>query len=93
MTVILTGRDSYFTEGTRASALEQNRTEKPCRTLKDSNRASMLVLRGGLLIGREALRPSEPHHSPDKATPSYYTMNESIASGISKMWCVYSFPP
>jgi hypothetical protein len=56
----------------------------------DFGRAYALELRGGLLIGREALRPSEPHHSPDKATPSYYTKNESFASGISKMWCVYS---
>jgi hypothetical protein len=39
-------------------------------------------------MGREALRPSEPCHSPDKATPSYYTKNESFAGGISKMWCV-----
>jgi hypothetical protein len=53
----------------RASALEQTRAEKPHR--------------GGLPIGREALRPSEPHHSPNKATPSYYTKNETFASEIS----------
>jgi hypothetical protein len=53
----------------------------------------MLELRGGLPIGREALRHSEPHHSLNKATPSYYTKNESFASGISKMWCVFWFPP
>jgi hypothetical protein len=56
----------------------------------DSGIASTLELQGGLLIGREALRPSEPHHSPDKAMPSYYTKNESFASGISKIWCVSS---
>jgi hypothetical protein len=56
----------------------------------DSDRASVLELRGGLPIGQEALWPSEPHHSPDKARPSYYTKNESFASGISKMWCVSS---
>jgi hypothetical protein len=58
------------------------RAEKPYRTLKDSDRASALELRGGL-PGREALRPSESHHSPDKVMPSYYTKNESFASGIS----------
>jgi hypothetical protein len=42
------------------------------------------------MIGREALQPLEPHHSPDKATPIYYTKNESFVSGISKMWCVSS---
>jgi hypothetical protein len=42
------------------------------------------------MIGREALRPSEPRHSPEKAMPSYYTKNESFASGISKVWCVCS---
>jgi hypothetical protein len=31
----------------------------------------------------EALLPLEPHDSPDKATPSYYTKNESFGSGIS----------
>jgi hypothetical protein len=36
------------------------------------------------LTSWEALRPSEPRHSPDMATPSYYTKNESFASGISK---------
>jgi hypothetical protein len=50
----------------------------------------VLELRGGLPTGQEALWPSEPDHSPDKATPSYYTKNESFASGISKMWCVSS---
>jgi hypothetical protein len=54
----------------------------------DSGIASTLELQGGLLIGREALRPSEPHHSPDKAMPSYYTKKQSFTSGISKMWCV-----
>jgi hypothetical protein len=48
----------------------------------------MLELRGEFLIGQEALRPSEPRHSPDKATPSYYTKKESFASEISKMLCV-----
>jgi hypothetical protein len=42
------------------------------------------------MTGREALRPSEPCHSPNKATPSYYTKNGSFASGISKMWWVSS---
>jgi hypothetical protein len=50
----------------------------------------MHKLRGGLSTGREALWPSEPHHSPDEATPSCYTKNVSFASGISKMWCVCS---
>jgi hypothetical protein len=99
--VIPTGRDSYFTQGTpaetlcqnpydsgRASALEQIRAEKPCRTPKVSDRASSPELRGGLPIAQEALQPSEPHNSPDKATPSYYTKNESFASGIYKVWCV-----
>jgi hypothetical protein len=27
------------------------------------------------------------------ATPSYYTKNESFASGISKVWCVYRLSP
>jgi hypothetical protein len=31
-----------------------------------------------------------PHHSPDKAMPSYNTKNEGFASGISKYWCVCS---
>jgi hypothetical protein len=48
----------------------------------------MLELRGGLPTGREALPPSKPCHSPDKAMPRYYTKNESFASEISKMWCV-----
>jgi hypothetical protein len=74
----------------RASAQEQTRAKKPCQTLKDFDRASAPELRGGIPTGREALRPSEPHHSPDKATPSYYTRNESFASGISKVWCVCS---
>jgi hypothetical protein len=73
----------------RASALEQTRAEKSCQTLKDFGRASVLELRGGLPIGREALRPSEPRHSPNKVTHSYHTKKESFASGISKMWCVY----
>jgi hypothetical protein len=34
------------------------------------------------------LRPLEPRHSADKATPSYYTKNESFQSRISKVWCV-----
>jgi hypothetical protein len=50
----------------------------------------MHELRGGFLTGREALWPLEPLHSPDKATPSYYTKNGSFASGISKVWCVAS---
>jgi hypothetical protein len=53
----------------------------------------MVELLGGLTTSREALRPLEPCHSPDKATPSYYTKNESFASGISKMWYVFSFLP
>jgi hypothetical protein len=32
---------------------------------------------------QETLQPTEPHHSPDKATPSYYTKNESYASAIA----------
>jgi hypothetical protein len=48
----------------------------------------MLKLQRGLSIGWEALQPSEPCHSPNKATPSYYTKNGSFASGISKMLCV-----
>jgi hypothetical protein len=71
------------------SALEQTKVEKPCQTLKDSDRALVPELQGGLPIGREALRPSEIHHSPNKSTPSYYSKNESFASGISKMWCVF----
>jgi hypothetical protein len=43
-------------------------------------------------MGWEALGPSEPRHSPDKATLSYYTKNESFASGISKIWCMFRFP-
>jgi hypothetical protein len=43
-------------------------------------------------MGWEALGPSEPRHSPNKATLSYYTKNESVASGISKMWCMLRFP-
>jgi hypothetical protein len=72
----------------RASTLEQIRVEKLCRSPKDSGRAFTLELRGGLPIGREALRHSEPHHSSDEVTPNYYTKNESFISGISKMWCV-----
>jgi hypothetical protein len=52
----------------------------------DFGTAFALELQGGLLIGREALWPSEPHHSPDKARPCYYTKNDSFATGISKMW-------
>jgi hypothetical protein len=48
----------------------------------------VLKLRGGLSIGLEALRPSEPRHFPDKATPNYYTKNESFTSEIFKMWYV-----
>jgi hypothetical protein len=48
----------------------------------------MLELRGGLPTGCEALWPSKPRHSHDKDTPSYYTKNEILASGISKVWCV-----
>jgi hypothetical protein len=72
----------------RASALEQTRSEKPCQTPKDSGISSVLELQGGLPTGQEALQPSEPQHSPDKATPSYYTKNGSFSSGISKIWCV-----
>jgi hypothetical protein len=63
---------------------------KPYQTVKDSDRASAPELRGGLPTEREALRPSEPRHSPDKATPSCYTKNESFPNGISKVWCVCS---
>jgi hypothetical protein len=72
-----------------ASALEQTRAEKPCQTPKDSDRAYVLKLQGGLPTEREALWPSKAHHSPNKATPSYYTKIESFASGISKMCCVF----
>jgi hypothetical protein len=68
-----------------ACALKQTRAEKFYRTPKDSDRASTFELRGGLPIGREVLRPSDPHHSPDNAMPSYYTKDESFASGISKV--------
>jgi hypothetical protein len=104
--VIPIGQDSYFTQGTRvetlcrspydsgrASALEQTRAEKPCWTSKDSNRASTPKLRGGLPTGWEALRPLEPLHSPYKATPNYYTKNESFGCGISKVWCVCRLSP
>jgi hypothetical protein len=47
----------------------------------------------GLPIGREALQPLEPRHSSNKATPIYYTKNESLAIGISKMWCVCQLLP
>jgi hypothetical protein len=59
----------------------------------DSDRASTLELWAGLPIGREALQPLEPRHFPDKTMPIYYTKNGSFVSGISKMWCVFSFPP
>jgi hypothetical protein len=62
--------------------------QRLCQTLKDSSIAFELKLRGGLPTGREALQPSEPHQSLDKAMLSYYTKNETFASGISKMWCV-----
>jgi hypothetical protein len=48
----------------------------------------VLELQRGLPIGREALWPSEPCHSPDKATLSYHTKNEIFVSGICKIWCV-----
>jgi hypothetical protein len=99
--VIPTGQDYYLTQCTRvetlcknlydsgrASALKQTRAKKSYWTPKDSGRGSALKLRGGLQTGREVLRPSEPHHSPNKAMPSYYTKNESFARGISKMCCV-----
>jgi hypothetical protein len=104
--VIPTCRNSYFTQGTRAetlcqnlsdsdraSALEQTRAEKPCRTLKDSDRTSVPKLWGRLPTCWEALYPSEPHHSPNKAMPSYYTKNESFASEIFKVWCVCRLSP
>jgi hypothetical protein len=84
----LEGHEQRLSAGIRAFTLEQTRAEKSCRTPKDSGRASTLELRGGLPIGQEALQPSKPHHSPDKATLSCYTKKESFASGISKMWCV-----
>jgi hypothetical protein len=56
----------------------------------DSGRVSAFELRGGFPTCWEALQPLEPHHSPENATPSYYTKNESFASGISKMLCVSS---
>jgi hypothetical protein len=37
--------------------------------------------------------PSEPHHFPDKATPSYYTKNEGFARRISKVCCVCQLSP
>jgi hypothetical protein len=80
---ILTSRNPDTPEG-----LEQTRAEKSYRTLKDSDRASALKVRGGLPTGREALRSLEPHHSPNKSMPSSYTKKERFASGISKMWCV-----
>jgi hypothetical protein len=73
----------------RALALDRLELRKLHRTQMDSSRASSLELQGGLLTSREALWPSELHHSPDKAMPSYYTKNNSFASGISKMWCVF----
>jgi hypothetical protein len=45
------------------------------------------------LTGQEALRPSEPCHSLDNATPSYYTKNGSFACGISKMSYVCRLSP
>jgi hypothetical protein len=58
----------------------KTRAEKLCQTPKDSDRAFALELEGGLPLGCEAIRLSEPRHSPDKATPRYYTKNESFAS-------------
>jgi hypothetical protein len=64
--------------------MQGTRAETLCQNPYDSDRASALELQGGLQIGREALRPSELHHSPDKATPRYHTKNESFASEIFK---------
>jgi hypothetical protein len=38
---------------------------------------------------RQDGKPSEPHHSPNKAMPSCYTKNGSFATGISEMWGVF----
>jgi hypothetical protein len=56
-----------------------------------TDRASVLELWGWLPTGWEALQPSEPHHSPDKATLSYYTKNESFAR-IGYCLVVYTVP-
>jgi hypothetical protein len=97
--------ESQYTRGTRESALYQNsqssgrapaldRLElgKLRQTRTDFGRASVFELRGGLPTGWEALQQSEPRHSLEKATPSYYTKNESFASGIMKMCRGFSFP-
>jgi hypothetical protein len=94
--VIPTGRDIYFTQGSRARLfvrihrilVELSHSSKlelrnPVGTRRDPDRAFVLELRGGLPIGQEALQPSELCHSPNKATPSYYTKNEIFASEIS----------
>jgi hypothetical protein len=52
----------------------------------------MPELRGRLLTGREAFRPSEPRHSPDKAMPSYYIKNEICKWNFQCVVCVFRFP-
>jgi hypothetical protein len=84
------GSLSEFVEFRQSSRSWPTRAPKLHLNWMDFGRTSALELRGGLLIGREALWPLGACHSPDKATPSYYTKNESFASGISKMWCVSS---
>jgi hypothetical protein len=96
--VIPTGRDFYLTK-----VLEKRLSVGICRILAELLHSSKLesrILVGPRRIptelpclsyekgSRQAGRPSEPCQSPDKATPSYYTKNESFASGISEMWCV-----
>jgi hypothetical protein len=62
----------------RAPAFDRLELGKLHQARIDFGRASTLELREGLPTGREAFRPSEPPHSPAKATPSYYTKNESL---------------
>jgi hypothetical protein len=104
--VIPTGRDSDFTEvleqrlsvGIRripaelphSSKLEPRDpvgprripTELPCSSYKEGSRQA----------GRPS-GPSEPRHSPDRATPSYYTKNLSFGVENLPNGCVFDFPP
>jgi hypothetical protein len=66
-----------------SSKLEPRNPVRPRRILAQLSRSSYDE---GF---QQARRPSEPCHSPDKATPSYYTKKGSFASGISKMWCMF----
>jgi hypothetical protein len=84
------GTLSKFIEFQQSSHTRPTRARRTLSTRMDYSKASTLEQQGGLLTGHEALWPSEPRHSPNNATPSYYTENESFASGISKMWCVSS---